>query len=145
MPASMISAPTGSKLKVIGRSMVIVAIGPIPGSTPISVPTMHPIRHRPTLGSVSAVENPSARLEKRSFIAGGSEHQQARDDEDGNGQMEDEAEKADGERGDQEREEQELARPGLRRGRPADQRHGGAGHRQTDGADAERKGDQGDE
>ena len=36
MPASMISAPVGSSPKVIGSSMAMVAIGPTPGSTPIS-------------------------------------------------------------------------------------------------------------
>ena len=46
MPASMISAPTGSSPKVIGSSMAIVAIGPTPGSTPISVPTRQPMKHR---------------------------------------------------------------------------------------------------
>src|SRR5262244_1451287 len=110
MPASMISAPTGSKLNVIGRSMVMVATGPIPGSTPISVPTMHPTKASPRLGSVSAVENPSARLEKRSPMACGSEDQDARDDQDGDGQMQQVAEEPDRKRGDHQREGQELAR-----------------------------------
>src|SRR5215813_13507741 len=109
MPASMIRAPTVSKLNVIGRSMVMVAIGPIPGSTPISVPTMHPMRARPRLGSVRAVENPSARFANRSFIAGVSENEQARDDQDGNGQVEHVAEEPDGERGDQQGKDEELA------------------------------------
>ena len=43
MPASMISAPTGATLKVIGSSIAMVASGPMPGSTPISVPTETPI------------------------------------------------------------------------------------------------------
>jgi hypothetical protein len=38
----MISAPTGSMPKVIGSSIAMVAIGPTPGSTPISVPTRQP-------------------------------------------------------------------------------------------------------
>jgi hypothetical protein len=42
MPASMISADTGSRLKVIGSSMASVATGPIPGNTPIKVPTNTP-------------------------------------------------------------------------------------------------------
>ena len=45
MPASMISAPTGGRPKVIGSSMATVAMVPIPGSTPTSVPTSAPIRH----------------------------------------------------------------------------------------------------
>jgi hypothetical protein len=42
MPASMISAAVGGRWKVIGSSMAMVATGPMPGSTPISVPTMQP-------------------------------------------------------------------------------------------------------
>src|SRR3954470_11868942 len=45
MPASMISAPTGGRPNVIGSSMATVAMVPIPGSTPTSVPTSAPIRH----------------------------------------------------------------------------------------------------
>ena len=44
MPASMISAPIGSNLKVIGSSIAMVATGPTPGSTPISVPTRQPTK-----------------------------------------------------------------------------------------------------
>src|SRR5438128_2485265 len=44
MPASMISAPTGGRPKVIGSSMATVAMVPMPGSTPTSVPTRAPIR-----------------------------------------------------------------------------------------------------
>ncbi len=39
----MISAATGATLKVIGSSIAMVASGPMPGSTPISVPTETPI------------------------------------------------------------------------------------------------------
>ena len=38
------SAATGGTLKVIGSSMAIVASGPMPGSTPISVPTRTPMK-----------------------------------------------------------------------------------------------------
>ncbi len=44
MPASMISADTGGKPNVIGSSMAMVAVGPSPGSTPISVPRKTPAR-----------------------------------------------------------------------------------------------------
>ncbi len=44
MPASMISADTGGRPKVIGSSMAMVATGPIPGSTPISVPSSTPMK-----------------------------------------------------------------------------------------------------
>jgi hypothetical protein len=37
-------APTGVILKVAGRSMEMVATGPTPGRTPISVPTKTPIK-----------------------------------------------------------------------------------------------------
>src|SRR6185436_6075585 len=45
MPASMISAPTGGRPKVIGSSIATVAMVPMPGSTPTNVPTSAPIRH----------------------------------------------------------------------------------------------------
>ena len=38
------SAAIGLRLNVIGSSIAIVATGPMPGSTPISVPSMTPIR-----------------------------------------------------------------------------------------------------
>ena len=44
MPASMISDAVGGRWKVIGSSMAMVATGPMPGSTPISVPTMQPMQ-----------------------------------------------------------------------------------------------------
>src|SRR3954447_26503925 len=62
MPASMISAPTGGSPKVIGSSMAIVASGPMPGKTPISVPTSAPIKHSPRLIGVTATEKPCPRL-----------------------------------------------------------------------------------
>ena len=40
----MISAETGGRPKVIGSSIAIVAIGPMPGSTPTAVPRNTPIR-----------------------------------------------------------------------------------------------------
>jgi hypothetical protein len=40
----MISADTGSKLKVIGSSSAMVAVGPMPGSTPTAVPSATPMR-----------------------------------------------------------------------------------------------------
>src|SRR5712692_3045236 len=124
MPASMISAPTGSKLKVIGRSMVIVAMGPMPGSTPMSVPTRQPMKARPTFCSESAVENPSARFARRSVIGSASEDQDPGDDQDGDGQVEHVPGEADGQRGHHDREEDELLRAGFRRRGPADHRHG---------------------
>src|SRR6478609_8111836 len=68
MPASMISAPTGGRPKVIGSSIATVAMVPMPGSTPTSVPTSAPIRHSIRLIGVKATPKPRARLEKRSAI-----------------------------------------------------------------------------
>jgi hypothetical protein len=62
MPASMMSAPVGSMLKVSGSSIAMVAMGPTPGSTPTSVPTRQPRKHSPRFWNDSAVENPSVRL-----------------------------------------------------------------------------------
>ncbi len=42
MPASMISAATGEMANVIGISIAMVASGPIPGNTPIRVPSRQP-------------------------------------------------------------------------------------------------------
>ena len=44
MPDSMISAETGGSPNVIGSSIAMVAIGPMPGSTPTAVPRNTPIR-----------------------------------------------------------------------------------------------------
>ena len=44
MPASMIRAEIGGSVNVIGSSMAMVAVGPSPGSTPISVPRKTPSR-----------------------------------------------------------------------------------------------------
>src|ERR1700687_6374282 len=68
MPASMISAPTGGRPKVIGSSIATVAMVPIPGKTPTSVPTSAPIRHSSRLIGEKATPKPRARLEKRSAI-----------------------------------------------------------------------------
>ena len=64
----MMSAPVGSMPNVIGSSMVMVAIGPTPGSTPIRVPTRQPRKQSNTFFSDSATASPSARLLKRSAI-----------------------------------------------------------------------------
>ena len=64
----MISAPTGGSPKVIGSSIATVAMVPMPGNTPTSVPTRAPTRHSIRLIGVKATPNPSARLENRSAI-----------------------------------------------------------------------------
>src|SRR5262245_41274399 len=79
MPASMISAPTGSMPKVIGSSIVMVAMGPTPGSTPIKVPIMQPRKHRPRFLTDSATVIPNARfptrLAKKSIAAASTDEQ----------------------------------------------------------------------
>src|SRR5262245_59467125 len=62
MPASMISDDSGSRPKVIGSSMAMAGIGPMPGSTPISVPSRQPISAKPTFCQDAAAPKPVARL-----------------------------------------------------------------------------------
>src|SRR5262249_30649509 len=69
MPASMMSADTGLRLKVIGSSIAMVATGPTPGRTPISVPRSTPIRAYSRLIGLIATPKPRTRLWKRSMRA----------------------------------------------------------------------------
>src|SRR4030095_12601370 len=69
MPASMMSAATGLRLKVIGSSMAMVATGPMPGSTPISVPSITPIRQYSKCIGEIATPKPRIRLLKISIAA----------------------------------------------------------------------------
>jgi hypothetical protein len=62
----MISAEVGSRLNVIGRSIAIVAVVPIPGSTPIRVPRSTPIRQYIRFTGETATWRPSARLARAS-------------------------------------------------------------------------------
>src|SRR5215475_6309621 len=64
----MMSAPVGSTLKVSGNSMAMVAIGPMPGSTPIKVPTRHPMKASRRLTGDNAVAKPRPRLPIKSNI-----------------------------------------------------------------------------
>src|SRR5574341_2388114 len=63
----MISAATGGTLKVRGSSIAIVASGPMPGSTPISVPRNTPMKQNHRFCSDSATLNPKTRLLKSSI------------------------------------------------------------------------------
>src|SRR3954447_16947092 len=65
----MINAPTGGRPKVMGSSIATVAMVPMPGSTPTSVPTRAPIRQSRRLIGVNATPKPRARLLKSSAIA----------------------------------------------------------------------------
>src|SRR5262245_19080776 len=69
MPASMISAPTGGRPKVIGSSMATVAMVPMPGNTPTKVPTSAPIRHSRRFIGENATPNPRLRFEMISLMA----------------------------------------------------------------------------
>src|SRR3954471_3707559 len=62
MPASMISAGAGSSPKVNGSSMATVATGPMPGSTPTSVPRKQPMKQYRRFCQLSATPSPNARL-----------------------------------------------------------------------------------
>src|SRR3954464_9722706 len=75
MPASMIRAPTGGRPNVIGSSIATVAMVPMPGSTPTSVPTSAPIRHSRRLIGVKATPKPRARLLNRSAITPSLNHE----------------------------------------------------------------------
>src|SRR5688572_6335564 len=62
MPASMMSAATGGTLKVSGSSIAMVASGPMPGSTPMRVPSSTPMKQNQRFCSVSATLKPKMRL-----------------------------------------------------------------------------------
>src|SRR5918998_5350311 len=59
MPASMMIAVTGSSPNVIGSRIAIVAAGPRPGSTPISMPMTTPMRQNSRLVGSSTTLKPS--------------------------------------------------------------------------------------
>ena len=63
MPANRMNAPTGSlKLNVIGSSSATVSAGPMPGSTPTSVPSVTPAAASSRFCGVSTALKPSSRL-----------------------------------------------------------------------------------
>src|SRR5688500_1706978 len=64
----MITALAGSILKVSDRRKATAPTGPNPGSTPTSVPTNDPRKQNIKLAGVSATENPSATLARRSTL-----------------------------------------------------------------------------
>ena len=58
-PQNRMKAPVASTLKVIGSSSAMVSAGPMPGSTPIAVPSSTPSSANIRFVGVSAVPNPS--------------------------------------------------------------------------------------
>src|SRR5712691_6494706 len=67
MPASMIRPDVGSRWKVSGNSIAMVAIGPMPGRTPIRVPISAPASAKNRFAGVSATPNPTTRLLRSSI------------------------------------------------------------------------------
>src|SRR4051812_40979488 len=68
MPASMISADTGGSAYVAGSNIAMVATGPMPGSTPISVPSTQPMKQYSRLMGVTATPKPVARFVNSSMF-----------------------------------------------------------------------------
>src|SRR5262249_17303533 len=62
MPASMITAWVALRPNVTGSRIEMPDNGPMPGSTPTSVPTRQPRNAYQTLSSCSATENPCSKL-----------------------------------------------------------------------------------
>ena len=62
MPASMITACVAFSPKVIGSRMLMPDSGPMPGSTPTSVPTRQPMKAYQRLSGCKATEKPCSRL-----------------------------------------------------------------------------------
>src|SRR5574341_1309302 len=58
MPANMMSAPVGSSLVVSGSSIATVSAGPTPGSTPMNVPSVTPMKHHSRFAGAAATANP---------------------------------------------------------------------------------------
>jgi hypothetical protein len=65
----MISAATGLRLNVIGSSIAMVATGPMPGSTPIRVPSSTPISAYSKWMGVNATPKPRIRLLRMSIAS----------------------------------------------------------------------------
>src|SRR5919204_5768990 len=62
MPASITTDLVVSSPKVAGRRMLMPESGPMPGSTPTTVPTRHPRNAYHNTPGCSATEKPSSRL-----------------------------------------------------------------------------------
>src|SRR6478735_2415608 len=108
MPASMMRAPVGSRPKVIGRRIAIVAMGPTPGKTPINVPTRQPAKQSARFWRPSATEKPSWRLLIRSLIGSPSDER-----DDGDGKSEQHLEEEDASAGEADGEDDRFLPPHL--------------------------------
>src|SRR5829696_865250 len=141
MPASMINAPTGSSPKVMGRSMAMVAIGPTPGSTPMSVPTRTPRKQRARLVNEKATPKPSARLLMMSAMAARSDVNDTGDDDDRDRQVQHVSEQPDAEGGHDGREDDDLRLADLMRAIAADDHRERAGDHQAEKPDGDSEGE----
>ena len=68
MPANMISAPVGSSFTVNGSSIATVSAGPTPGSTPIAVPSVTPMKPQSRFIGASATPKPLSNADSVSLI-----------------------------------------------------------------------------
>src|SRR5262249_33770871 len=130
MPASMISEVSGARPYVAGSSMAMVATGPIPGRTPISVPSRHPTRQKNRFCRLAAAVKPVTRMPIMA-ISAGSEYR------DRLAQTVDEDEDAEDRKADAERDR--LFPFHLRRGEGAKHGDDEDGRRQAGGSDQERE------
>src|SRR6478736_2968598 len=122
MPASMIGAAVGSSPKVSGSRIAMVAIGPIPGRTPISVPSMQPAKQSRILVGDSAMPRPWPRF-CRSSMRASEVDRERREHQHRDRLVKREAEqKGTGDRHRQ-RKDNEVARPDLTRAEAGDE-HG---------------------
>jgi hypothetical protein len=69
MPASMMSADTGSRYTVTGSRIATPVVPPTPGSTPISRPSTVPRRRNARRPGVASCSNPMDRKPRLSSIA----------------------------------------------------------------------------
>src|SRR5262249_47443525 len=69
MPASITIALVASRPNVTGSRMLMPDSGPMPGSTPTSVPTRQPRKPYHSTPGCSATENPSHRLSRVSTVS----------------------------------------------------------------------------
>src|SRR3954468_16328381 len=135
MPASMISELRGASPYVAGSSIAMVATGPMPGSTPMRVPSRHPARQKNRFCAVAAAANPTIRLLTMSMSAAPEYRQrlpQAIDKDDDTEQRE-----RDGER-------DRLLPFGVARREGADQRHNESGGGEAGALDQHREHKHGD-
>ena len=58
MPAKKIIEAVGSTFRVIGSNIATAVAGPIPGSTPMAVPSVQPSKAHSRLTGVPAVAKP---------------------------------------------------------------------------------------